>query len=102
MARKINRRNFFVIDQLLNVVDRAQDRVDRMTLRKYDDYQDYQKDKKGWEDVQQDEKKQTEKSAEMKEQLHLLASQVEALLHAVTDLKKQQAEIEALKKDHPS
>jgi hypothetical protein len=46
MARKINRRNFFVIDRLLDAVDRAQDLIDDTTLDKYEDYQDYQKDKK--------------------------------------------------------
>lgn len=102
MARKINRRNFFVIDQVLNAVDRVQDMADRTTLRKYEDHQDYQKDKKEWEEARQAKKQQAEKSAELKEQLRMLTSQVEALLHAITDLKKRQAELDALKKDLPS
>lgn len=101
MARQINRRNFFIIDRVLDALDRAQDFTDRTTLRKYEDYQDYQTDKKKHEEAAQQVKEEKEHLEEIREKITALGRQVTTLLHAVEEIKKRQTEIDKVKMDRP-
>lgn len=101
MARQINRRNFFIIDRVLDALDRAQDFTDRTTLRKYEDYQDYQTDKKKHDDAAQQAKEEKEHLEEIREKITALGRQVTTLLHAVEEIKKRQTEIDKVKMDRP-
>jgi hypothetical protein len=101
MARKINRRNFFIFDQLFNTIDRAQDYVDDRTLNKYEDYQNVQKFKQRQEDAKKEATRQAEKRREVKARIQELSEQVETLLHTVAAIQRRHAEIEKLRTDHP-
>jgi len=101
MARKINRRNFFIFDQLLDAVDRAQDLIDDTTLKKYEDHQDYQSQQKRQEEAQKKVKQEADKLEAIREHMKALSKEVGALLKAVEEVKKRQAEINKLKMDRP-
>ena len=101
MARQINRRNFFIIDRVLDALDRAQDFTDRTTLRKYEDYQDYQADKKKYEEATQRAKEEKEQFDEIREKILALGKHVTMLLDAVEEIQKRQVEIDKLKMDRP-
>jgi len=101
MARKINRRNFFILDHALDALDRVQDFTDRTTLKKYEDYQDYQDDKKKHQEAVKQAQEEEAYTEAIREQIRVLSKQVAALLTVVEEIQKRQAEIDKLKMDRP-
>ncbi|MGH7966032.1 MAG: hypothetical protein ACRERD_30145 [Candidatus Binatia bacterium] len=101
MARKINRRSFFILDQALDALDRVQDFTDRTTLKKYEDYQDYQDDKKKHEETVKHAQEEEAYAEAIREQIKVLGRQVAALLTVVEEIQKRQAAIDKLKMDRP-
>ena len=90
MARKIHRRNHFVIDRLLDANDKAQDHIDDITLKRYEDYRAYDRHKKRGEKSRERSVQMEKKFEEIADKIKALNRQLEDLLIEVGEIKEQQ------------
>ena len=102
MARPINRRNFFILDRVLDAIDRSQDFADRTTLRKYEKHQAYQNDTKSQENAKQQARIEDKRAEDLNGKIKALNTHIEALINEIGAIQRKQVELDRLKSNHSS